>query len=201
MPRLQLHAEHPEPRKIDRGVALLRAGEVVAYPTDTVYALGVDLGQRKAIDRLYEVKRMPRDKPLALLCPDLSDIARYALVHNQAYRIMRRLLPGPYTFILEASREVPRILWSKRKTIGIRVPAHAVPMALLKALGGPIVSSSAMWEDEPLNDPEDIDDRFPGLALILDAGYGGLEPSTIVDLTGDEILILREGAGPVDQLG
>ena len=113
-PRLQLHAEHPEPHKIDRALELLRAGEVIAYPTDTAYAIGCDALQKRAVERVYEIKGRKRDQRLALICPDLSDIARYASVDNWHYRIMRRLLPGPYTFILSASREVPRMLLSKQ---------------------------------------------------------------------------------------
>lgn len=198
--RLQLHGDHPDPRKIRQAVECLRRGEVIAYPTDTVYGLGVDAGQRKAVDRLYAVKRMPKDQPLAFLCADLSDIARYAIVEKDAYRIMKRLTPGPYVFILEATREVPRMLMMKRKTVGIRVPAHPVPRALGAELGGPIVSTSATWDGEVLNDPEDIDARFKPLGMVLDAGWGSLEPSTVLDLSRGGLEVVREGAGPIDGL-
>jgi len=137
--RIEINPQHPEPRKIRRAVDALRAGGVIAYPTDTVYGLGCDILQKKAIDRVYEIKRMPRDQPLAFVCPDLSDIARYAVVDNPSYRVMRRLLPGPYCFILPATREVPRLLMLKRKTVGIRVPSHPVTLALVRELGNPIV--------------------------------------------------------------
>jgi len=196
--RLEINPEHPQPRNIQRAVEVLRDEGVIAYPTDTVYGIGCDIMQKKAVDRVYAIKRMPRDKPLALICPDLADISRYAVVDNQQYRAMKHLLPGPYCFILEATRDVPRILMMKRKQVGIRVPDNAVALALVRELGNPIVSTTAEWEGEPLNDPADIDEHYPGLDLILDAGYGGLTPSTVVDLTARPPIIVREGAGPVE---
>src|SRR5687768_344780 len=198
--RIEVNPEHPEPRKIERAVDTLRRGGVIAYPTDTVYGLGCDIFQKKAIERIYQMKQMKEDQPLAFVCPDLGDIARYALVDDRSYRVMRRLLPGPYCFILPATREVPKILMMKRKTVGIRVPAHPVPQALLKALGNPIVSTSATAQGEQLNDPADIDLAFPQLDLILDAGWGMLEPSTVVDMTGDAPEIVREGVGSVEAI-
>jgi tRNA threonylcarbamoyl adenosine modification protein (Sua5/YciO/YrdC/YwlC family) len=196
--RIEIHEEHPEPRKIARAVEVLRRGGVIAYPTDTVYGIGCDITQKKAIDKIYAMKRMKPDQPLAFICADLGDIAKYAVVDNQAYRIMRRLLPGPYCFILEATREVPKILMMKRKTVGIRVPHHEVPLALVRELGNPIISTTAAWEGEPLNDPADIDARFGGLDLILDAGYGRLTSTTVVDMTGAAPEVTRVGAGPVE---
>lgn len=198
--RIEIHEEHPEPRKIARAVEVLRRGGVIAYPTDTVYGIGCDITQKRAVDRVYAIKRMKPDQPLAFICPDLGDLSKYALVDDRTYRLMRRLTPGPYCFILEASREVPRILQMKRKTVGIRVPHNEVALALVRALGNPIVSSTASREGEPLNDPADIDEAFPGLDLILDAGYGGLVPSTVLDVTGADIVVVREGAGSVDEL-
>jgi tRNA threonylcarbamoyl adenosine modification protein (Sua5/YciO/YrdC/YwlC family) len=198
--KLPIRTEHPEPRKIRRAVEVLERGGVIAYPTDTVYGLGCDILQKKAVDQLYRIKGMKPDHPVAFVCPDLSDIARYARVDNANYRIMRHLLPGPYCFILPATREVPRVLMMKRRTVGIRVPAHDVTQALVRELGRPIVSSSATWEDEVVNDPDEIDARFKQLDLVLDAGLGGIEPSTVVDMTGDAPRIVREGAGPIDDL-
>ena len=198
--RLEINRTHPEPRKIQRAVEVLRQGGVIAYPTDTVYGIGCDITQKKAVDRVYAIKRMKPDQPLAFICPDLGDLAKYALVDDRTYRLMRRLTPGPYCFILEASREVPRILQMKRKTVGIRVPHDEVCLALVRALGNPIVSSTASKDGEPLNDPADIDEAFPGLDLILDAGYGGLTPSTVLDVTGSDIVVVREGAGSVEAL-
>ncbi len=198
---LSIHAEHPEPRKIRRAVELLDAGEAIAYPTDTIYGLGCDLFNKRAIDRLYQIKPMPRTHQLTFICPDLSDIARYAIVDNQQYRLLRRLLPGPYTFILQATREVPKIVQSKRKAVGIRVPNNEVILAIVRELGRPVISTTAApVGGEPLLDPAEIDEVFKGLALVLDAGAGGLVPTTVVDLTKGEIEVVRQGAGPIDDL-
>jgi tRNA threonylcarbamoyl adenosine modification protein (Sua5/YciO/YrdC/YwlC family) len=198
--RLEIHPRHPEPRKVQRVVELLRDDGVIAYPTDAVYGLGCDILSKKGIERVYRIKRMKPDRPLAFLCPDLSELAKYAFVDDRTYRLMRRLTPGPYTFVLQATREVPRILQMKRKTVGIRVPSHPVPLAILKALGRPIVSSTASIDGEALTDPAEIEERFPGLDLVLDAGVGGMMPSTVLDLTGPEIVVLRKGAGSIDTL-
>lgn len=196
---VEIDPNHPEPRKIARAVAALEAGEVIAYPTDTVYALGADLHNRKAIERIYQIKQMKSDQPLAFVCHDLSDIATYAIVENAQYRLLRRLLPGPYTFILDATREVPKMLLMKRKQVGIRVPAHPVVSALTEKLGRPIISTTAAPHGEdPYVDPHEIDDAFPGLALTLDAGAGGTVPTTVVDLTGGGVTVVREGAGDPD---
>ena len=196
--RLEVHPTHPQKRIIKQAVDVLRRGGAVVYPTDTVYALGCDIFQKKAIDRVYQIKQMPKDHPVAFVCPDLSDIARYAIVDDHAYRFMKRLLPGPYTFILPATREVPRILMMKRKTVGIRVPNHPVALSLLQELGNPIVSTSATWEGEQLNDPDDLAAHYKQAEVVLDAGWGALEPSTVVDLTGPEPNVTRQGAGPID---
>ena len=198
--RLEINPEHPEPRKIQRAVEVLREGGVIAYPTDTVYGIGCDITQKRAVDRVYQIKRMKPDQPLAFLCPDMGDLSMYATINDRTYRLMRRLTPGPYCFILEASREVPRILQMKRKTVGIRIPHNEVALALVRALGNPIVSSTASKDGEALNDPAEIDEAFPMLDLILDAGYGGLTPSTVLDVTGSEIVVVREGAGSIDSL-
>ena len=196
---LEIDPNHPEPRKVARAVAALEAGEVIAYPTDTVYALGADLHNRKAIERIYQIKQMKSDQPLAFVCHDLSAIATYAVVENAQYRLLRRLLPGPYTFILDATREVPKMLLLKRKQVGIRVPNHPVANALTAALGRPIISTTAgPHGGEPYVDPHEIDDAFPGLALTLDAGGGGTTPTTVVDLTGGGVTVVREGAGDPD---
>jgi len=200
--RLELNNNHPEPHKIRRAVDALERGEVIAYPTDTVYGLGCDLFNKKSIDRLYQIKSMDRSRQLAIICPDLADIARYAIVENPAYRILRRLLPGPYCFILEATREVPRLVQSKRRTIGIRIPKNEVILAITRELGRPVISTTAHLpgEEDALIDPDEIDERFPGLALVVDTGAGGKTPTTVVDLTTGAPQIVREGAGPIDVL-
>ena len=197
---LAINPEHPEPRKIRRAVEALEAGGVIAYPTDTVYGLGCDLMNKHAIERLYAIKRMDRAQPLAFVCPDLSDIAKYAVVENQVYRLLRRFLPGPYTFILPATREVPKLVQMKRKNVGIRVPACEATRLLARELGRPIISSTAARPgEEPQVDPHEIDTVFKGLALVLDGGAGGLVPTTVVDLTQSPPEVVREGAGAVDE--
>jgi tRNA threonylcarbamoyl adenosine modification protein (Sua5/YciO/YrdC/YwlC family) len=196
---LQLNPDYPEPRKVRRAVEALDAGEVIAYPTDTLYALGCDMLARRAIDRLYQLKMMPRTQQLALICPDLSDIARYARVDDRTFRILKRLLPGPYTCILEASREVPRILHSKKRTIGIRVPQSPIIVEVVRALGRPVLSTSAIPQGgEPLRDATDVDARWPALPVVIDGGFCGVTPTTVIDLV--EGVVVREGAGPVDDL-
>ncbi len=196
---LDIHAEHPEPRKVRQAVEALEAGEVIAYPTDTVYGLGCDLFNKKAIDRLYAIKGMDRRHQLAFICHDLGDIARYAIVEKQEYRILRRFLPGPYCFVLLATREVPKLVQSKRKTVGIRIPKHAVIQAITRELGRPIISTTAQRTgEEPHVDPHELRDAFPGLALVLDAGAGGIVPTTVVDLTTTPPEVVREGAGPIE---
>jgi tRNA threonylcarbamoyl adenosine modification protein (Sua5/YciO/YrdC/YwlC family) len=197
---LAIHPDHPEPRKIRRAVEVLADGGLIAYPTDTVYGIGCDLTNKHAVDRLYAVKGMPRSHPLAFICPDLSDIARYAVVDNPVYRVLRRFLPGPYTFILQATREVPKLVQMKRKAVGIRVPALETPRALARELGRPIISTTAGRPgEEPFVDPHEIHSAFPGLVLVLDGGVGGLLPTTVVDLTRSPPEVVREGAGPADE--
>lgn len=198
---LSINPEHPEPRKIRRAVDLLDAGQVIAYPTDTSYALGCDLFNKKAIDRIYQIRQLSEKHQLTFICPDLSDIARYAIVDNAQYRLLKRMLPGPYTFILDATREVPKIVQSKKKTVGIRVPSHEVVLAIVREMGRPIVTTTAAPPGgEPMIDPAEIDEAFHGLGLVLDGGVGGLVPTTVVDLTGGEVKLVREGAGPIDEL-
>ena len=200
MQRIQIDPDHTDPRLLRKAVDVLRGGGVIAYPTDTVYGIGCDFTQKKAVDRVYELKRMKKDQRLAFLCPDLGDLSKYAIVDDRTYRLMRRLTPGPYCFVLRATREAPRILHidQKRKQVGIRVPHHEVALGLVRELGNPIVSTSASWDGEILNDPNDIAAHYRGVDMFLDAGWGGLESSTVLDLSGDQLEVVREGAGPVD---
>jgi tRNA threonylcarbamoyl adenosine modification protein (Sua5/YciO/YrdC/YwlC family) len=198
---LPINPQHPEPRKVKRAAEVLDKGGVIGYPTDTVYGLGCDLMNRQAIDRLYQIKGMPRDQQLAFICPDLSDIARYAIVENAVYRFLRRFLPGPYCFILKATRDVPKIVQNKQKTVGIRVPNHPVTLALVRELGRPLISTTAARHGEqPLIDPWEIDQEFNGLELVIDADAGGAVPTTVIDLSQGDVRIVRVGAGPVDDL-
>jgi tRNA threonylcarbamoyl adenosine modification protein (Sua5/YciO/YrdC/YwlC family) len=193
---LEINARSPEPRKIRRAVDALEAGEVIAYPTDTVYGLGCDLANKKAVDRLYQIKGMERSQMLAFVCRDLAEVAQYAVMHNAVFHTLKEFLPGPYCFILEATREVPRVVQTPRKTVGVRIPDHPVALALVRELGRPIISSTAARHGElPPPDPREVDVAFPGLALVLDAGPGGTEPTTVVDLTGRMPKVIRAGAG------
>ncbi len=198
--RIEIHATHPQARRVRQVVEVLRRGGVIVYPTGTVYGLGCDIHQKKAVERIYQIRQLKKDHPLSFMCPDLSKIARYAYVDDFAYRIMKRLVPGPYTFVLKATRDVPKLLVRKQKTVGIRVPDSTVARALLDELGSPIVSTSAMLDGEVLSDPDDLHARFSHVDAFVDGGWGSLEPSTVIDLTGDEPVVLREGAGPVDVL-
>lgn len=196
--KLDINPEHPEPRKIARAVEVMRRGGVIAYPTDTVYGLGCDIMEKKAIESIHRMKSMRKGQLLTFVCHDMADVARYGVVDDRAFRIIRKLVPGPYTFVLRATREVPKVLRLDRETVGIRVPAHPVALALARELGTPVASTSASCEGEILLDPDDVERRFPALELILDVGAGGTTPSTIIDLSGPEPVVLREGAGPVE---
>ncbi|MCG8555861.1 MAG: threonylcarbamoyl-AMP synthase [Proteobacteria bacterium] len=198
--RVVINPSHPEPRKLRFAAEKLCAGSVIAYPTDTVYGLGCAIGHKRALDKVYRLKALPRDKALSLVCADLSVAARYVQIDNRAYRLMKQLLPGPYTLILNATRDVPRTLMMRRRTVGIRVPDSPVVAGLVAALGGPIISTSATYGGDVLTDPSEIAARFSGLDLVLDADLGGGTPSTIVDLCGDDPVVLRQGAGPADRL-
>jgi tRNA threonylcarbamoyl adenosine modification protein (Sua5/YciO/YrdC/YwlC family) len=195
---LEINSSTPEPRKIKRAVDALQSGEVIAYPTDTCYGLGCDLFNKKAVDKLYQIKGMDRSQMLAFVCQNLGDVAKYAVVHDRTFRVLRQHLPGPYCFILDATREVPRIVQTPRKTVGVRVPNHPVALALAAELGRPIISSTAARHGETPNpDPREIEMTFRGLALVLDAGAGGVTPTSVIDLTGPEPKVVRAGAGDV----
>ena len=195
---LHLHPEHPQQRYIARIVDELHRGGLIIYPTDTIYGLGCDIFNKKAIDRVYQVKQESRSKPLSFVCADLTDLARYARnISNASYRLMKRLLPGPYTFILDASRDVPKFMMGKQKTVVIRVPDNEICLSIVKALGRPIISTSVgTKEDELLNDPDLIEARFGKVVdIIVDGGIIVSDSSTVVDLTGDEPVVLRAGEG------
>ena len=200
---LNVNAEHPQPRKIRKAVEVLLNGGVIAYPTGTVIGFGCDLFNKKAVEKVYRIKGAKKGKPFSFLCADLSDISRYAVVSDSSYRLMRRLVPGPYTFVLQATKEVPKLCQDRRKTVGIRVPDHPVALALVKELGRPIISTSAKRDDDEwiTNDPVEIDRAFKQLDLVLDAGMGGINPSTVLSFDDEgAIEVLRQGAGPVDNL-
>jgi len=197
MKRLVIHPENPQVRHIRAAAEVLENGGLIVYPTDSVYGLGCDLFNKNAIEKIYQRKGHDKRKVLSFICPDLKEISEYAYVPDFAYKIMRRLLPGPYTFILNATKRVPRILLEKRKTVGIRVPDNVVCQALLAEFGRPIISTSARLADQPLLiDPDEIAETFERIAeIFLDSGPGGLESSTVIDFTGDEPEIIRQGKG------
>jgi tRNA threonylcarbamoyl adenosine modification protein (Sua5/YciO/YrdC/YwlC family) len=169
------------------------------YPTDTVYGLGCDITQRAAIDRVVRIKGRDPKKPMSFVCADLTHISRYANVTDFAYKILKRYLPGPYTFVLAASRETPKILQSKQRTVGIRIPDHPVPIALVAELGEPLLSTSAnRSSEETVSDPDDLEQRFShDVDLILECGPLPVLPSSVISLVDDRVEVLREGAGDV----
>lgn len=196
--RLRIDPEFPEPRMIAHAVATLERGGVIAYPTDTNYGIGCGIFNKKAIDRVYKIRNLDPEHLLSFVVPDLSDIARYALIENDSYRIMKRYLPGPYTFILRATPEVPRIFQSKRMTVGIRVPNHPVTLALARTYKKPIVSTSTKIGNRTLHGPQEIVEHMGhDLDLILDAGVLDGADSSVVDLSGPYPVVIREGAGDV----
>jgi len=192
---------HPEPRKIMHAAQILERGGVALYPTDTVYALGCVLDDKKAVERIRRIKQMDDKQPMAMICADLSNIAKYAIVSDVGYRLMRRILPGPYTVVLAATREVPRLLLDKRRTIGIRVPQSPICLALVRALGKPLLTTSAVppGDDRPVMDVAEGKAAWPrDLDVTIDGGLLPNESSTVLSLIGDEIEVLREGLGPVE---
>lgn len=197
MIRLHTNPINPQMRNISQAVEILNQGGLIIYPTDTVYGLGCDLYNKKAIERIYQIKGFKKKSRLSFICPDLKNIAIYAHVSTPAYKIMRYLLPGPYTFILEATRNVPKILLEKRKTVGIRVPDHPVCHSLLEEFGHPIISTSATLPEQMyMNDPDEIVALFNSrVDLFIDSDFCGLEPSTIIDLTVEKPVIIRQGKG------
>ena len=197
----KVHPVNPQPRLLQQAAAMLRDGAVVVYPTDSIYALGWHIGHKQALERVRRIRQAERDHDFTLVCRDLSEIANYARVDNWAYRLLRSLTPGPYTFILRATHEVPKRLQDpKRRSIGIRVPSNVIAQALVAELGEPIMSSTLLLpgEDVPMTDPEEIRGRLEKLVdLILDGGAGGVEPTSVLDLSQGSVAILRRGKGDV----
>jgi tRNA threonylcarbamoyl adenosine modification protein (Sua5/YciO/YrdC/YwlC family) len=196
---LSIHSQNPQLRLIRKAVDILRQGGIIIYPTDTVYGLGCDLSNKKGIEKIYELKRRNRKQPLSFICSDLKHISQYAKVTDYAYKTMKRLLPGPYTFILEASRLVPKIILPKRSTTGIRVPDNQICLNLITELGQPIISTSVKSTDgEDLGNPYEIEERFGRTVdLIIDGGIIIPEPSSVISLVDDNIEIIRNGKGDV----
>ncbi len=195
----QVHPVDPQPRLIRQAVAIVRAGGLIAYPTDSCYALGCHIGDRDALERIRRIRDADRHHHFTLVCSDLKQLAHYARVDNWQYRLMRAATPGPFTFLLPATRETPRRLQHpQRRTVGVRVPDHPVPRALLAELGEPLMSST-LWlpgDEHPLTDAEEIRNRLEHqLELVLDAGACGLQPTTVVDLAVSPAVVVRQGKG------
>ena len=201
----QIHPDNPQIRLVKRAAELIREGAVVIYPTDSAYALGCHLGDRKALERIMQLRAVDKHHNFTLMCRDLSELGTYAKVDNSTFRLLKANTPGAYTFVLPGTSEVPkRLLHEKRKSIGLRIPDNRIALAILEELNEPVLTSTLILagETDPLNDPYDIRDRLEHqVDLIIDGGYCGLEPTTVVDLRDGAPVILREGAGSVAALG
>ena len=200
---IEIHPKDPQPRRVAQVVDIIRSGGLIAYPTDSSYAFGCHIGDKRAIDRIRKIRQTDKKHNFTLVCADLSEISLYARVDNWAYRLIKAHTPGPYTFILPATREVPKMLQNpKRRTIGLRVPEHPLAHAILEALGEPIMSSTLTLpgDDMPMTDAHEIDERIGGqIEAIIDSGATGIEPTSVVDLSGGSVQILRRGRGDVSQ--
>lgn len=193
-----IHPDNPQTRLIHQAVEIIKKGGVIVYPTDSGYALGCAIGEKAAMDRIVAIRQLPENHNFTLVCHDLSEISLYAMVSNQSYRLIKNNTPNPYTFILPATKELPRRLMTKRKTIGIRVPDNAIALALLEVLGEPILSCSLMLPHTEVteSDPDEIRDYLEKrVELIIHGGYLGQQPTTVIDLTDETPVIIREGAG------
>lgn len=200
-----LHPEQPQPRLIRQAAEIIRDGGLVAFPTDSAYALGCQVGDASLLDRIRRIRQVDDRHHFTLMCRDLSEIATYARVDNSQFRLLKATTPGPYTFILEGTRELPRrVLHPKRKTIGLRIPEHAVVSALLAELGGPLLTSTLLLpgEDLPLTDPEEIRERLEkDVELVIEAGFCGPEATTVIDLTSGAPQLVRAGRGVLAPFG
>lgn len=196
-----MRVDHPEPRRIAQAVDHLMRGRVIGYPTDTLYALAADFAVPSAANQLYSVRSLPRTKPLALICNSLSQLSRYTSFSDSCFRFMKRVLPGPYTFILRATREVPRLGDNKRRMVGVRIPDAPVALAIVEALGRPFMSTSATDAGE-ISDPRMVVEAFGGqnVPVVLDTGLLPGTPSTVIDWSEDEPVVVRAGAGPLLEL-
>lgn len=198
--RIEIHGNSLNQRIVDQAVDVLKNGGLIIYPTDTVYGIGCDITRKSAIERIYRIKGMAKQKPLSFVCSDIKDISRYAKISTANYRDLRKYLPGPYTFILPGTREAPKTLLSKQKTVGIRIPDHPLTLAMVEALGNPIISTSVNISEKSFaSDPQEFSEYYEGLVdLILDSGPTWAELSSVIDMTDDsQPVVIREGQGDV----
>ncbi|MDZ7923755.1 MAG: L-threonylcarbamoyladenylate synthase [Marinagarivorans sp.] len=198
---ITIHPDNPQPRLIEQVLEVVRGGGLIAYPTDSAYALGCHIGDKMALDRIRAIRQLDKDKNFTLMCRDLSELATYAKVTNSDFRLLKAHTPGGYTFILNATPEVPkRLMHPKRKTIGMRVPNNKIALAIMESLGEPLMSSSLIMpgDELPLTDPYDIKDALDHhIELVIDGGFCGFEATSVIDMTGEEPLVTRKGCGDV----
>lgn len=196
---LKINPETPQLRLVRIVADSLRQGGVIAYPTDTIYGIGCDIFNRKGVKKIYQIKQRDPRKPFSFICSDLSEVANYAQVSNAAFKIMKRYLPGPYTFVLEASRVVPDLLTTKQKTVGIRIPDNPIALQIVRELGHPLVTTSANISGEAIfSDPADIQQKLGKLLdLVVDGGSLSGDPSTVISLVNDQVEVIREGVGDI----
>ena len=203
---IRIHPDNPQPRQIQSVVDCLRKGGVIIYPTDTVYGIGCDINSRKAVERVCQIRGIkPEKATFSFICSDLSNISEYcSQIDNAVFKLMKSVRPGPYTFILGANSKVPKMLHSKRHTVGIRIPDNRIPLAIVQELGNPIMTASLRDDDDLIEygtDPELIHERYGDMVdMVIDGGYGGLEASTVLDCADGDITLVREGKGPIDFL-
>jgi tRNA threonylcarbamoyl adenosine modification protein (Sua5/YciO/YrdC/YwlC family) len=197
---ISINPDNPQPRHIQRIAEQLRSGAVICYPTDTVYGIGCDIFNQKAIKKIYQIKQRPKHKPFSFMCSGLKNVNNYGHVSNMAYRVMKKALPGPFTFVLPSTKLVPKIMVTKQKTVGIRVPDNNICLSLIEALGNPILTTSATLDEEgpPLTEAYEFDERLGNMVdLVIDGGNLYPDPSTVVSFTGNEPEVLRQGKGDI----
>jgi tRNA threonylcarbamoyl adenosine modification protein (Sua5/YciO/YrdC/YwlC family) len=203
---IRIYPENPNPRAINEVVECLKSGGVIIYPTDTVYGIGCDIYNRKAVERICQVRNIKPDKAqFSFICSDLSHISEFcSQIDNSTFKVMKRVLPGPYTFILNATNKVPKLFQSKKRTVGIRIPNNSIPLEIVRVLGNPIMTASVHDPDEMIEyttDPELIHERFGDkVDMVIDGGYGGITGSTVIDCSSGELDVIREGLGPLEDL-
>ncbi|MFM1876118.1 MAG: hypothetical protein RL266_1855 [Bacteroidota bacterium] len=203
---IRIYEENPNPKAIQQVVDCLKDGGVIIYPTDTVYGIGCDIHNRKAVERICQIRRIkPEKAQFSFICHDLSHISDFCTgIDNSTFKLMKRLLPGPYTFILNATNQVPKLFQSKKRTVGIRIPNHSIPLEIVRQLGNPIMTASVQDDGDMIEyttDPSLIYERFGDqVDMVIDGGYGGFEGSTVLNCADGEVEVVREGKGPIDDL-